>query len=205
MTAPVIDQRPAEATSGAPAAFTMIGDLFTQDSASLSSNAFRLYVLLKSFVNRESGVAWPSHSTLVARSGLSLSTVKRAVKELCDAGWLSVTNRRQSAGRYRSSLYEPRDQPWVTGDPSPWVMGDLENQKISNHKILDPPSSLVPLKATNSTKSDKEPYVTREEPKTTMTEVDRDEVGATPTSRMNHQTPWITMIQPTTTPQRSSR
>ena len=38
--------------------------------------------------NKESGLAWPSHETAAARSGLARTTVARAVPVLARAGWL---------------------------------------------------------------------------------------------------------------------
>ena len=46
-----------------------------------------------------------SHKTIAADNKCSVSTVKRAIKELKDKGYVTVTHRRRNNGSKQSNLY----------------------------------------------------------------------------------------------------
>lgn len=63
---------------------------------------------LTGYVSSKKGVAWPSNETLSERTGWSLSSIVRAVKQGIEAGILKVTRRMHRKGRYlvrQSNLY----------------------------------------------------------------------------------------------------
>lgn len=77
----------------------------------VSPAAFRVAYVIGSFMNRETGLAWPSVPTIAAASCLSLSAAKRALAALVDGGHLLVETDR---GRGRSNRYripEPENSP----------------------------------------------------------------------------------------------
>jgi hypothetical protein len=51
---------------------------------------------LASYSNNEDGVCWPSNNTVAMRSGLSLTTVKKVLKELVEAKFVHSAGRRPS-------------------------------------------------------------------------------------------------------------
>src|SRR5690242_2649034 len=60
----------------------------------------RLVALCISLYMRSDGLgAWPSQTTLAARSGLALRTVRPALKRLVKAKWLSRVTRKPRRGR----------------------------------------------------------------------------------------------------------
>ena len=69
--------------------------------AEMSSNAKALYPVIKSFVNHESGSAFPSLDTLQEYSGLARASVVKGIKELEAKGYLTkVSGNRTSSNNY---------------------------------------------------------------------------------------------------------
>jgi hypothetical protein len=92
---------------------------FVVRDARLSAQARTLYVILCSYANG-SGESWPAIETLVRQLGSSEPTLKRARRELVDAGYLRIQQRLHHNGRQRSNLYVVLDHvvhKGVTGDP----------------------------------------------------------------------------------------
>lgn len=54
----------------------------------------------------DEGVTWPAMSTIERRTGLSLATVKRVLKDLREAGILDWTHRERDNGSTRSNRYQ---------------------------------------------------------------------------------------------------
>ena len=46
-------------------------------------------IALCDYANKQKFTAWPSHNSIAKRTGLSVSSVQRAIKSLCDLGLLS--------------------------------------------------------------------------------------------------------------------
>lgn len=59
--------------------------------ANISGSAIKVYLVIKSHSNYKSGKSFPSEETMAEKSGLSVSQVKRCVKELKELAYLSVT------------------------------------------------------------------------------------------------------------------
>lgn len=104
-------------------AFTAVPD-WLLERTDLSSTAFRLWVVLKSYLHRGSSIAWPRRSVLATRLGMTkAASVDRYIDELRTAGLLVVEShfednegggRRQGSNRYRL-VNRPPQSP--IGDP----------------------------------------------------------------------------------------
>ena len=70
----------------------------------LSDRARAVYMYLKDRSGAE-GLCWPAIKTIGAELGLSRSTVKRALDDLCKAGLLQKDPRWRENGSYTSNLY----------------------------------------------------------------------------------------------------
>ena len=70
----------------------------------LSHRAKAVYMYLKDHADRE-GKCWPGIKTIAAELGLSRSTVKRALDDLCRAGFLVKESRWRENGGCTSNLY----------------------------------------------------------------------------------------------------
>ena len=63
-------------------------------------------IALCDYANKQKFTAWPSHNSIAKRTGLSISSVQRAVKSLCDFGLLSYRNRYDERGHKLTNLYQ---------------------------------------------------------------------------------------------------
>ena len=63
---------------------------------------FVLQTIVYKYVNSDSGLCWPSRSTLMKDTRLSLSTVKKALKELRDKKLLIITDQQD----FKSTTYK---------------------------------------------------------------------------------------------------
>ena len=59
----------------------------------LTSGAVRVFACLADMANRDKQSAWPSHRTLAIKCNMSISSVRRHLKELVYAGALTVEPR----------------------------------------------------------------------------------------------------------------
>lgn len=73
----------------------------------LSHRARAVYMYLKDRSDRN-GRCWPAIKTIAAELGLSRSTVKRALDDLCRAGFLVKESRWRENGSHSSNLYRTR-------------------------------------------------------------------------------------------------
>lgn len=73
-------------------------------SSDLSHRARAVYMYLKDRSGRK-GQCWPSVKTIAAELGLSRSTVKRALDDLCRAGLITKEDRWRENGSLTSNLY----------------------------------------------------------------------------------------------------
>lgn len=70
----------------------------------LSHRARAVYMYLKDRSGRK-GQCWPGIKTIAAELGLSRSTVKRALDDLCRAGLITKEDRWRENGSLTSNLY----------------------------------------------------------------------------------------------------
>lgn len=61
--------------------------------ANISGSAVKVYLVIKSYANYRTGEAFPAETTIAKKAGLSLSQVKRAVKELQQLTYLYISKR----------------------------------------------------------------------------------------------------------------
>ena len=73
-------------------------------SSDLSHRARSVYMYLKDRADRDDK-CWPAIKTIAKELGLSSSTVKRALDELCRAGLLTKESRWRENGGRTSNLY----------------------------------------------------------------------------------------------------
>lgn len=71
----------------------------------LSHRARTVYMYLKDHADK-SGQCWPGIKTIAAELGLSRSTVKRALDDLCREGLISRDSRWRENGSLSSNLYK---------------------------------------------------------------------------------------------------
>ena len=63
-------------------------------------------IALCDYANKQKFTAWPSHKSIAKRTCMSVSSVQRAIKSLCELGLLSYRNRYDEKGNKRSNLYQ---------------------------------------------------------------------------------------------------
>lgn len=92
----------------------------------LSLGARALYACIMSYASNDTRTAFPGRETLARDLGVSVSTVKRNIKELEDFGALSVDRRRNKrTGNFYANHYTLAfTSPWATHDPRPGVASD---------------------------------------------------------------------------------
>lgn len=73
----------------------------------LSSRQRLVLIFLADFANDKKGYAWPSIGTLARRTGLSQSTVKRAIRDLEDAELVTVVRQSRivTGARFSNRYY----------------------------------------------------------------------------------------------------
>lgn len=69
----------------------------------LTSGAVRVYACLADMANRDKHTAWPSHRTIAIRCNMSISSVRRHLKELVYVGALIVKPRFKEDGISQTS------------------------------------------------------------------------------------------------------
>lgn len=63
-------------------------------------------IALCDYANKQKFTAWPSHNSIAKKTGLSISSVQRAIKCLCDLGLLSYRNRYDEKGHKLTNIYQ---------------------------------------------------------------------------------------------------
>ncbi len=76
----------------------------------LPSRAIAVYLYLNDRAGEE-GSCFPSIPTIARHTGFSQSTVRRAIKDLISAGFLTVEERFRKSGADSSNLYRLRVPP----------------------------------------------------------------------------------------------
>lgn len=82
----------------------------------VSTNAKAVYMALSSRLGRE-GVVIPKHSTIAAEMGMSVSTVRRALRELRELGVLSWEPQHREDGSQSSNAYAILAHPFAPPTP----------------------------------------------------------------------------------------
>ncbi len=85
-------------------------------------SAVKVYLSLALHVDWDTGVCWPSRATICDEAGVSLSTCKRALKDLEKIGAIQIEARFDDAGDSTSNLYRlpfaVNRRGGVMGDPT---------------------------------------------------------------------------------------
>ena len=63
-------------------------------------------IALCDYANKQKFTAWPSHNSIAKKTGLSISSVQRAIKRLRDHDLLSYRNRYDKKGQKLTNLYQ---------------------------------------------------------------------------------------------------
>lgn len=72
--------------------------------SNLPHRARIVYLYLEQRANKD-GICWPSHKRIAKDLGISVSTVKRAIKDLNEKGLITSTMRYRKNGLCSSNLY----------------------------------------------------------------------------------------------------
>ena len=118
----------------------------------LSHGAVRLYGVIMTYADNSTRAAFPSREKLDEDMGISVATVKRAIKELEEFGAVEVTRRRnKKTGNFYANHYVlVFSDPRVISDPPREVMDDpITRPTILN---IDPPSFTSEDESSNSIK-----------------------------------------------------
>ena len=115
----------------------------------LTSGAVRVYACLADMASKDRP-AWPSHRTLAHKCNMSVSSVRRHIRELIEARAIQVKQRYKPDGEGQTSnLYTvmakavdkkvggaTKDSPLTTGDHPPYPpLGNKEEPLNNNHLI----------------------------------------------------------------------
>lgn len=104
----------------------------------LSHGAVRLYGVIMTYADNSTRAAFPSREKLAEDMGVSVATIKRAIKELEEFGAVEVTRRRnKKTGNFYANHYIlVFNDPRVISDPPREVMDDPITRPTVK---LDPP------------------------------------------------------------------
>jgi|688.fasta_scaffold334555_2 hypothetical protein len=110
--------------------------------APISSNAVRLYCVMRRFADQTSKLCYPTRKTIADRCQFSPASVDRAMEELKAIGAIIVTNRRSAQGDWTSNLYKvvasdpkrspARDETPTAGDETGLSTGDEQTRANKN-------------------------------------------------------------------------
>lgn len=114
-------------------AFAMIPRWLLRSSGKLSSTSIHLYAVIMTYADNITKYGFPSRETLADDMGVSVATVKRAIKELEQAGVVEVKREyNKKTGNFRSNQYTlAYESPWVTDDPG--------NDEVEEPRVTDDP------------------------------------------------------------------
>lgn len=153
--------RTLEARQATP--FAMVPRWIARSGGMISGNAVQLYAVLMTYANNDTRTAFPALVTLAEDTGCSVSTVKRALKELEAFGALAVERRRNKqtgnfyANRYAlifdapaaltsTDAHKPLSDPQVTDDLRREVTDDLITRPTKELDSLDTPAPATPMR-----------------------------------------------------------
>ena len=97
-----------------------MGSYYMSSSAALetSSSTYKVYCVLSKYANYQTRECFVSKKTIASEAKVSLSTVFRALKELCAHGLISIVTR-FSGKRQTSNLYKLLDNPQLSMEEAP--------------------------------------------------------------------------------------
>jgi hypothetical protein len=89
--------------------FTVIPHEFIDNSDTYSDHACWLFILLRRYINQESGKAFPSYSLIQQKTGWSTKTIAKAIRELEQHGW--IRREKQFSGPTNYIMMRPQSFP----------------------------------------------------------------------------------------------
>lgn len=93
-------------------AFAVVPIEFIDHADQFSDQARWLFVLLRRYINNESGKAFPSYALITERTGWTNKTIAKAIKELESGGW--IIRQKQFSGPTIYTLTRPQNVPQGT-------------------------------------------------------------------------------------------
>ena len=93
-------------------AFAVVPIEFIDHADQFSDQARWLFVLLRRYLNNESGKAFPSYALITERTGWTNKTIAKAIKELESGGW--IVRQKQFSGPTIYTLTRPQNVPQGT-------------------------------------------------------------------------------------------
>ena len=85
-------------------------DLKKLYQSDLPNRAIAVYLYLRGRANRE-GVCWPAIPTMARELKMSESTIRRALRDLVQEGFLVIVERQRENGADSSNRYKLREEP----------------------------------------------------------------------------------------------
>ena len=115
----------------------------------LTSGAVRVYACLADMANRDKHSAWPSHRTLAIKSNMSVSSIRRHLKDLVKVGALIIEPRFKEDGISQTSniytvVYKPvnkmdksvtKNKGVFTNEQGPYSPVDNKEEPIEQEPI----------------------------------------------------------------------
>ena len=115
----------------------------------LTSGAVRVYACLADMANRDKHSAWPSHRTLAIKSNMSVSSIRRHLKDLVKVGALIIEPRFKEDGISQTSniytvVYKPvnkmdksvtKNKGVFTSEQGPYSPVDNKEEPIEQEPI----------------------------------------------------------------------
>lgn len=77
----------------------------------LPNRAIAVYLYLRGRANKE-GVCWPAIPTMARELKMSQSTIRRALRDLVQEGFLVIEERQRDSGADSSNRYKLREEPF---------------------------------------------------------------------------------------------
>lgn len=149
--------------------------LFLRRERQVSWRAFGLGMVIASFAEKDTGEAWPSRATLSAITGVKETDISAVVRELRDAGFLTIEEREGRSNIYRlthphlatgsNSVPIPEQRPThplLALKPIPeqrpiTIKEQLSNKYIAHDDEKQPSSEAETLPATDTKNPEVEP------------------------------------------------
>lgn len=138
-------------------------DLIREDKAIrlVGAGAWAVYCVLKSFVNHESQLAFPSYSKLQLLTGMGRSTISKALDRLKDSGLIKVTSKGNKGGNNNTYKINERIGSKVLSNTkiskqnipinnAPVTLADVESASLEDLFFIDKSNDLEILTAYSS-------------------------------------------------------
>ena len=107
---------------------------------SISSHATRVFGLLDSYSDWDTRTAFPAHARLAEDMGVSVPTVRRAIKELVDAGFVTVRPANDARGMRIGTIYTLFDAPQQPSGPDASLddSGMITGEQVNCSQVKTP-------------------------------------------------------------------